>query len=205
MSYNIGGFIGKVRVDFYDVEHSPLSRSKLPTKSCQGRTYRLTYIRYPEMNVQSRCLVHLVVVTLNNVDITIPFRAERSWTWQLPDGKWVILASGRGTPENSSSRQSLSSPTFQNSRSCTGLQLYRLVLPAHSNSVSASPPKLNFIRTLHDHTSTISAVADGRCISLGENGSIWVWDLEARSGAEVAAVDERLSEMGSHPVNGMIG
>jgi len=25
------------------------------------------------------------------------------------------------------------------------------------------------------------------------------WDLEAGSGAEVAAVDERLSEMGSHP------
>jgi hypothetical protein len=31
------------------------------------------------------------------------------------------------------------------------------------------------------------ALADGRCISLGENGSIWVWDLEAGSGAEVTS------------------
>jgi len=97
------------------------------------------------------------------------------------DGKWVILAPGGGrrVDGNSSFRQSPSSPTFQNSLSCTAvhaLQLYRLVLPAHSNSASASPPKLNFVRTLHGHTSAISAVAlaDGRCISLGENGSIWV-------------------------------
>ena len=121
------------------------------------------------------------------------------------DGKWVILAPGGGrrVDDNRSFRQSPTSPTFQNSRSCTGLQLYRLVLPAQSNSVSASPPKLNFVRTLHGHTSAISAVAlaDGRCISLGENGSIWVWDLEAGSGAEVAAADERLV---SHPVNGTI-
>lgn len=31
------------------------------------------------------------------------------------------------------------------------------------------------------------ALADGRCVSLGYNGSIWVWDLENGTGAEVAA------------------
>ena len=29
------------------------------------------------------------------------------------------------------------------------------------------------------------ALADGRCVSLGVNGSIWVWDLEAGTGTEV--------------------
>lgn len=31
------------------------------------------------------------------------------------------------------------------------------------------------------------ALADGRCVSLGVNGSIWVWDLEGGTGAQVSA------------------
>jgi hypothetical protein len=31
------------------------------------------------------------------------------------------------------------------------------------------------------------ALADGRCVTLGKNGGIWVWDLESGTGAEVAA------------------
>jgi hypothetical protein len=31
------------------------------------------------------------------------------------------------------------------------------------------------------------ALADGRCVTLGKNGSIWVWDLESGTGAEVAS------------------
>jgi len=44
------------------------------------------------------------------------------------------------------------------------------------------------MRTLHGQTGYISALAlaDGRCVSLSTNGSIWVWDLEAGTGAEVA-------------------
>lgn len=30
------------------------------------------------------------------------------------------------------------------------------------------------------------ALADGRCVSLGMNGSLWVWDLEAGTGTEVS-------------------
>jgi len=33
------------------------------------------------------------------------------------------------------------------------------------------------------------ALADGRCVSLGATGSIWVWDLESGTGAEVAGPD----------------
>ena len=47
------------------------------------------------------------------------------------------------------------------------------------------------MRSLHGQTGPVSALAlaDGRCVSLGLNGSIWVWDLEGGTGAEVAAPD----------------
>ncbi|PPR00979.1 hypothetical protein CVT24_000273 [Panaeolus cyanescens] len=120
------------------------------------------------------------------------------------DGKWVVLApgdeflsdehsvsSGSASPINGSS-----TPMELRLHSPTALQLYRLVLPSHSSSVSASPPKLNFVRTLHGQTSPISAIAlsDGRCVSLGQNGSIWVWDLEGGTGAEVAPADDFVIE-----------
>ena len=38
------------------------------------------------------------------------------------------------------------------------------------------------------------ALADGRCVSLGVNGSIWVWDLEAGSGTEVSSGIPDVSE-----------
>ena len=118
------------------------------------------------------------------------------------DGKWLVLAPGdeiqncghssaaRSSSSSGSSPSDISSSSSVSSslHSPTGLQLYRLVLPAQSNSVSASPPKLNFVRTLYGQTSPVSALAlaDGRCVSLGLNGSIWVWDLEGGTGAEVA-------------------
>ena len=125
------------------------------------------------------------------------------------DGKWLVLAPGdeiqrcghsspaclsssSGSPSSdTSSSNSISSSLH----SPTGLQLYRLVLPAQSNSVSASPPKLNFIRTLYGQTSPVTALAlaDGRCVSLGSNGSIWVWDLEGGTGAEVAPPNDSIT------------
>jgi len=124
------------------------------------------------------------------------------------DGKWVILAPGNDLLSLSTYSHG-ASPTPSTShvpRSSMSLQLYRLVLPSHSNSVSASPLKLNFVRTLHGHTSPISALAlaDGRCISLGENGSIWVWDLEAGSGAEVASPDKTCADFALPSTKGMI-
>lgn len=84
-----------------------------------------------------------------------------------------------GTQSSTSSRSSFSSdsPTY--------LQLYRLHLPA---STPSALPKLTFIRTLHGQTGWTSALAlaDGRCVSLSTNGSIWVWDLEGGTGTEVA-------------------
>lgn len=117
------------------------------------------------------------------------------------DGKWVILAPGalstalpRDSPSPSSSSLSSqgahtpissSSSSIQSSfHSPTQLQLYRLHLPSPTAS-----PKLVFVRSLYGQTGSISALAlaDGRCVSLGVNGSIWVWDLEGGTGAEVAS------------------
>ena len=105
------------------------------------------------------------------------------------DGKWIVLAPGEEFSLPSSPGTTLSSTISTASNSSATLQLYRLHLPAQSTSISASPPKLTFVRGLHGQIGPISslALADGRCVSLGQNGSLWVWDLEAAIGAEVAA------------------
>ena len=128
------------------------------------------------------------------------------------DGKWVVLApgdrvsflAGRSTPQepsltSSSSPQDAIGPNASHTPSAFGLQLYRLTLPPPSPSVSASPPKLTFVRTLYGQSGPITALAlaDGRCVSLGLNGSIWVWDLENGTGAEVAAGGFPAREMDS--------
>ncbi|KAF9451985.1 hypothetical protein P691DRAFT_662064 [Macrolepiota fuliginosa MF-IS2] len=127
------------------------------------------------------------------------------------DGKWLILAPGdqlSGLENGIASLASPSSPSYPppmsktnnthdiapNSliasplHSPTNLQLYRLIFPSQ-NSISSSPPRLSYVRTLHGQTGPIAALAlsDGRCVSLSLNGSIWVWDLEAGTGAQVAA------------------
>lgn len=122
------------------------------------------------------------------------------------DGKWVVLAPGdpllprRGdeTPSSPSLPSSPSPPPASRARSgsstytssslhsASALQLYRLHLPASASS--SSLPKLTFVRSLHGQIGPVSALslADGRCVSLGVNGSIWVWDLEGGTGAEVS-------------------
>ncbi|KAI0737577.1 hypothetical protein C8Q80DRAFT_312993 [Daedaleopsis nitida] len=119
------------------------------------------------------------------------------------DGKWVVLAPGQALPPVDGPPNMLpsapdyasppSSPSSSGSayassslHSTTGLQLYRLHLPASLSSSSA--PKLSFVRTLHGQIGPVCALAlaDGRCVSLGMNGSIWVWDLEAGSGTQVS-------------------
>jgi len=104
------------------------------------------------------------------------------------DGKWIVLAPGEGLPIPSSPSTTSSSMISTASNYSATLQLYRLHLPAQSTSISASPPKLTFVRSLHGQIGPISslALADGRCVSLGQNGSLWVWDLEAAIGAEVS-------------------
>ncbi|KAH7882606.1 hypothetical protein F5I97DRAFT_1816334 [Phlebopus sp. FC_14] len=127
------------------------------------------------------------------------------------DGKWVVLAPGDApdSSSSSSSRGSLSDERSSNtlpassstsyvspsSHSSAHLQLYRLHMPPPTSSHA---PKLTFVRTLHGPLGHVSALslADGRCVSLGVNGSIWVWDLEGGDGAEVAGPVE-LCERGS--------
>ena len=112
------------------------------------------------------------------------------------DGKWVILAPSEAPPSppvNTNTPQGApgtppppSSFKTSSLHSPSSLQLYRLHFPASTSG--ASNPKLSFVRTLHGQIGPVCAtsLADGRCVSLGVNGSIWVWDLEADLGAEVS-------------------
>ncbi|KIJ67548.1 hypothetical protein HYDPIDRAFT_180369 [Hydnomerulius pinastri MD-312] len=124
------------------------------------------------------------------------------------DGKWVVLAPGDPTehPSSSSNDEGSSSDTSSASsnsppyisppsHTSTHLQLYRLHMPP-SSSVHA--PRLTFVRTLHGPLGPVSALslADGRCVSLGANGSIWVWDLEGGEGVEVAGPVEGFRQEG---------
>ena len=110
------------------------------------------------------------------------------------DGKWVVLAPGDAPDpppshdQGPSSASPFSSPTSYvspPSHTSMHLQLYRLYMPPSSSSHA---PRLSFVRTLHGPLGPVSALslADGRCVSLGANGSIWVWDLEGGQGTEIA-------------------
>jgi len=110
------------------------------------------------------------------------------------DGKWVVLAPAT-TYLPPSASQPITNPSLgydsplvsSSLHSPTSLQLYRLSLP--SNPSSSSSPKLTFVRCLFGPSGPVSALAlaDGRCVCLGANGSIWVWDLESNNiGTEVA-------------------
>lgn len=114
------------------------------------------------------------------------------------DGKWVVLAPGdtstsppshdEGSSSDGASDSSSSSTSYVSppSHTSTQLQLYRLYMPPPFSSTHA--PRLSFVRTLHGPLGAVSALslADGRCVSLGVNGSIWVWDLDGGEGTEIA-------------------
>ena len=89
---------------------------------------------------------------------------------------------GSDTPASPSS--STSGFVAARMHSPSSLQLYRLYLPA-----GASAPKLTYVRSLHGQLGPVTALAlaDGRCVSLGVDGSVWVWDLERGWGTEVQA------------------
>lgn len=106
------------------------------------------------------------------------------------DGKWVVLAPGDASEsppslDDGASSSPTSSYVSPPSHTSTQLQLYRLHMPPFSSSHA---PRLSFVRTLHGPLGPVSALslADGRCVSLGVNGSIWVWDLEGGEGTEIA-------------------
>lgn len=75
------------------------------------------------------------------------------------DGKWVVIA---GADNNI-------------------IQVYLLRTKSNAGS-------LNFVRALHGHADRLAsvAVADGRCVSLGDGGEVWIWDLERGWGVQVA-------------------
>ncbi|KAI9511153.1 hypothetical protein F5148DRAFT_403591 [Russula earlei] len=106
------------------------------------------------------------------------------------DGRWVVLApaeKGEARPQGGFTLASFP------------LQLYRLSSPPLRAGAGAVP-KLSFVRSLLGHTGPVSALAlaDGRCVSLGVDGTVWVWDLEKGRGTEVApwACASSMSESG---------
>ena len=104
-----------------------------------------------------------------------------------PSPSTSSTSSSSSSPASSSSSPTPTMYVSSSMHSASGLQLYRLHLPASPSS--ASLPKLTFVRTLHGQLGPVStlALSDGRCVSLGVSGSIWVWDLEAGTGTEVSA------------------
>lgn len=105
------------------------------------------------------------------------------------DGRWVVLAPalpGEARPPGGFTPASLP------------LQLYRLSLPP-LRAGSGAAPKLTFVRSLLGQTGPVSALAlaDGRCVSLGVDGRVWVWDLENGWGTEVVSLTGASS--GSEP------
>ena len=95
------------------------------------------------------------------------------------DGRWVVLAPA--VQENVR-------PPGGFTPASLPLQLYRLSSPPLRAGAGAAP-KLTFVRCLLGQTGPVSALAlaDGRCVSLGVDGRVWVWDLENGWGTEVAS------------------
>lgn len=102
------------------------------------------------------------------------------------DGRWVVLAPA--VPGEACSPGGFTPASLP-------LQLYRLSLPS-LRAGSGAAPKLTFVRNLLGQAGPVSALAlaDGRCVSLGVDGSVWVWDLENGWGTEVTGVAGESSE-----------
>ncbi|KAI0268785.1 hypothetical protein BC834DRAFT_867204 [Gloeopeniophorella convolvens] len=94
------------------------------------------------------------------------------------DGRWVVLAPTVPTE---------SPPPGGFTPASLPLQLYRFSSPP-PRAGSGATPKLTFVRNLLGQTGPVCALAlaDGRCVSLGIDGRVWVWDLENAWGTEVA-------------------
>jgi len=95
------------------------------------------------------------------------------------DGRWVVLAPAV---------QEEVPPPGGFTPASLPLQLYRLSSPP-LRAGAAAVPKLTFVRNLLGQTGPVSALAlaDGRCVSLGVDGRVWVWDLENGWGSEVTS------------------
>jgi hypothetical protein len=113
------------------------------------------------------------------------------------DGKWVVLGPGTLRTSPATIREPTSaasgSTVASSMHSANALQLYRLHLP----SSASGAPRLSFVRFLHGQTGPVTALAlrDGRCVCLSANGSMWVWDLERGTGAEIACASYTTQEV----------
>jgi hypothetical protein len=158
-----------------------------------------------DMSVQSSRTVRAIDVPPGWIDAAKLEAMRAQWGRRVErvggtqtDGRWVVLApltkqhqqllptspsSLLLTGDEDMSSSSSSTTVASHGHMFTGLQLYRLTLPTSAQA----PAKMTFVRTLYGQAGPVCglALSDGRCVSIGLNGSVWVWDLEAGTGAEV--------------------
>ncbi|KAF9469971.1 hypothetical protein BDZ94DRAFT_1243664 [Collybia nuda] len=161
-----------------------------------------------QMKVTSTRTVRAFDVPQGWIDDAKITAIREQWNRKVPrvadtqtDGKWVVVAPG----ENIHFSSTTPPGPNQYVNSMTTLQLYRLHLPA-ANSVASPPPRLTFVRNLYGQMGPIASLAlsDGRCVSLGLNGSLWVWDLEAGTGAEVSSTSTFEYYRDGEPARGVV-
>lgn len=184
--------------------HWSIGVTELVISSSRASTSTLSSHRLvaPPMSVVSTRTIRAVDIPQGWMDENKLRAMQEQWSRKVfqvadtqSDGKWVILApedpaSPAMIPPDPSLAINLGMPKIY---SPVSMQLYRLSLPSVSPSISASRPKLSFVRNLQGQAAPISmlAVADGRCVSLGTDGSIWVWDLENGASTEVHSLDSK--------------
>ncbi|KAI0028602.1 hypothetical protein K488DRAFT_58181 [Vararia minispora EC-137] len=126
------------------------------------------------------------------------------------DGKWVVLAPTETSclacaPSFPAAATGGAHPIRRHwTPSSLPLQLYRVSFPPLDAGASAAP-RLTFVRYLYGQTSPVAslALADGRCVSLGVDGSVWAWDLETARGVQVYSASPSMQE---EPMqNGVLG
>lgn len=181
-----------------------------PAQGVPGSPPALSQATVDHMSVRSTRTVRAFDVPQGWIDNAKLLAIRAQWARKVSrvadtqtDGKWVVVAPGESIHPPPLGTASAVSNQYINST--TTLQLYRLHLPS-TNSVASPPPKLTFVRNLYGQIGPVSslALADGRCVSLGVNGSIWVWDLEAGTGAEVLLTSGLERSRRGETVKGMV-
>ncbi|TRM70016.1 hypothetical protein BD626DRAFT_476051 [Schizophyllum amplum] len=191
--------------------HAPTSVSRTVLPSAASLLHADSFRAPPPFTITSTRSARALDVPQGFVDDTKLRSMRAQWSRRVvavadtaTDGRWVVLAGGEPPPPDiSSSIPDPSSPSSPPSSPSAYLasppvQLYRLSLP----SSPSAPAKLTFVRHLYGAEGALSALslADGRCVALGANGRVWVWDIEGGSegvevgvGEDVGGVDDELA------------
>lgn len=185
-----------------------------PTHWSAGATELL--IRTGDLRVAQTRAARAIDIPVGFVDEAAMRAVRAQWARKVghaadvrTDGRWVVLGAGlpqrvRHSLEDADEGEGSGAPArvAPPGTSPSTVQLYRLHFPA---APGAGLPRMAFVRSLHGASGPVRALAlaEGRCVCLGENGGLWVWDLERDTGAEVQAPD--YSASGRRGGDGVVG